>query len=131
MSKYLYIIDYGHGGVIDGKYQTAGKRSPKFNDRSFPNGKPFVLYEGVSNRVNAKMLMNALNRLNIDNVDIVNSDKDISLRERVRRANELNRKRKCIYGNENQQKEQRREKAEKRERRRNKQQDVSGQRSFL
>jgi len=97
MSKYLYIIDYGHGGLIENKYQTSGKRSPKFTDKKFPDGKPFVLYEGVNNRINAKMLMNVLNRLNIDNVDIVNSDKDISLRERVRRANELNRQRKCIY----------------------------------
>ena len=42
MSKYLYIFDPGHGGLVDGKYQTAGKRSPKFAD-----GK--VLFEGVNN----------------------------------------------------------------------------------
>ena len=27
-SKYVWILDNGHGGIIDGVYQTAGKRSP-------------------------------------------------------------------------------------------------------
>ena len=39
MSQYTWLLDPGHGGIIDGVYQTAGKRSPKFPDGS-------VLYEG-------------------------------------------------------------------------------------
>ena len=31
-SKYLWLFDNGHGGIIDGVYQTAGKRSPKWED---------------------------------------------------------------------------------------------------
>ena len=96
-SKFLYLIDYGHGGLIDGKYQTSGKRSPKFPDKTFPDGKPFVLYEGVNNRKNGKMLIDKLNELKIDCMDIVNSEEDIPLKERVKIANELNRNRKCIY----------------------------------
>ena len=33
------ILDAGHGGMINGKYQTKGKRSPVWEDGS-------VLYEG-------------------------------------------------------------------------------------
>lgn len=39
-------IDYGHGGIIDGKYQTAGKQYTfMFNDQP-----PLTVYEGVINR---------------------------------------------------------------------------------
>ena len=31
-SKYLWIFDNGHGGIINGVYQTAGKRSPIWDD---------------------------------------------------------------------------------------------------
>ena len=43
MSKYIWLLDPGHGGLIDGVYQTRGKRSPPFADGS-------ILYEGVFNR---------------------------------------------------------------------------------
>jgi N-acetylmuramoyl-L-alanine amidase len=90
MSKYLYLLDPGHGGLINGQYSTPGKRSPKFEDGS-------VLYEGVNNRDNVNRIMNALQKLGIDCVDIVNDNKDISLTERVARANKLHPTRKCIY----------------------------------
>lgn len=90
MSKYLYIFDPGHGGLINGQYSTPGKRSPKFEDGS-------VLYEGVNNRDNVNRIMNALQKLNIDCIDIVNDNKDISLAERVSRANKLHPNRKCVY----------------------------------
>jgi len=41
--KFIYLLDAGHGGLIDGKYTTAGKRSPIWDDDS-------VYYEGVGNR---------------------------------------------------------------------------------
>ena len=33
-SNYLWILDNGHGGIIEGEYQTAGKRSPVWDDGS-------------------------------------------------------------------------------------------------
>lgn len=89
-SKYLYIFDPGHGGLVNGKYQTAGKRSPKF-----PDGR--VLFEGVNNRDNVERIMSKFRANGLDCVDIVNSDLDISLGERVRKANSLAKDRKCVY----------------------------------
>ena len=37
------ILDNGHGGMLNGKYQTSGKRSPKWPDGS-------QMFEGVFNR---------------------------------------------------------------------------------
>lgn len=90
MSKYLFIFDYGHGGLIGGVYQTAGKRSPKFDDGS-------VLYEGVNNRDNAKRIMALLTQHGFECKDIVNSNEDISLSKRVKDANEIYKTRKCVY----------------------------------
>lgn len=89
-SKYLYIFDPGHGGLVNGKYVTPGKRSPQFEDGT-------ELYEGVNNRDNVNRVMNALHKLGIDCLDIVNSNIDVSLTERVNRANDLHPARKCIY----------------------------------
>jgi N-acetylmuramoyl-L-alanine amidase len=91
-SKYLYILDSGHGGLdpSTGKYVTSGKRSPKFNDGS-------VLYEGVENRRKVKAIMLAMKDAGLECIDIVDTWKDISLGERVNRANKLVEKRKCIY----------------------------------
>ena len=89
-SKVLYILDPGHGGMINGKYQTNGKYSPKFDDG-------FVLYEGVNNRDNVRRAIMALSKLELDGIDIVNSEQDISLAERVKRANELAKTKKCLY----------------------------------
>jgi len=91
MSRYTWLLDPGHGGIIDGVYQTAGKRSPKFEDGS-------VLYEGVFNREVVKYILNFCSKDGIDGIDIVDSDEDISLRHRVSRANQLHREKKnCIY----------------------------------
>jgi N-acetylmuramoyl-L-alanine amidase len=90
MSKYLYIFDPGHGGLVDGKYQTAGKRSPKFAD-----GK--VLFEGVNNRDNVQRMMKAFRYNSLECVDVVDSENDVSLIERVKKANKLSKDRKCVY----------------------------------
>lgn len=90
MSKYLYLLDPGHGGMIGGVYQTSGKRSPRFKDGR-------ILYEGVNNRDNINRLILALRSRNIECIDIVGTNEDISLRERVKRANELSQERSCIY----------------------------------
>ena len=88
MSKYLYILDAGHGGLDNGKYVTAGKRMVK-------DGIKF--YEGVNNRDNVKRIMQGMKAAGLECVDIVNNWRDLSLKERVFRANRLAKDRKCIY----------------------------------
>ena len=105
-------MDPGHGGIIDGVYQTAGKRSP-----AFPDGT--VLFEGEFNRDIVRMLLSLCSGLKddgsqfksgghplwhpkepeiIDAIDIVDSLEDISLRKRVTKANALHAEKKnCIY----------------------------------
>jgi N-acetylmuramoyl-L-alanine amidase len=91
-STFLYLLDPGHGGLDPktGQYVTPGKRSPKFDDGT-------VLYEGVNNRDNVKRLKKALTDAGIDAVDLVDTHTDVSLGQRVQRANELSRKRKCVF----------------------------------
>ncbi len=59
MSNYLWIFDNGHGGIIDGVYQTAGKRSPLW-----PDGE--ILYEGEFNRGIVNRLMKLCTDSGID-----------------------------------------------------------------
>jgi len=89
MSKYLYIFDSGHGGLNpQGEYVTAGKRMVKDD---------VVFYEGVNNRDNVKRIIEGMEAENLEAIDIVNDWRDVPLNERVRRANELSRGRKCVY----------------------------------
>ena len=89
MSKYLYIFDSGHGGLNpSGEYVTPGKRMVKDD---------VVFYEGVNNRDNVRRIIEGMERENLEAIDIVNDWRDVSLSERVRRANELSRDRKCVY----------------------------------
>lgn len=90
MSKYKILLDAGHGGIVDGKYVTPGKRSPKFDDGS-------QLYEGVNNRDIVKRLIKYMESENIPYVDIVASEQDVSLPVRVERANKLSKVAKCLY----------------------------------
>ena len=89
-SKFLYLLDNGHSGLVNGVYQTAGKRSPKFDDGT-------ILYEGVNNRDNVRRILNHLFKIGIDAKDIVNSNEDIPLSKRVKDANEIGRTKKCVY----------------------------------
>lgn len=90
MSKYTYILDPGHGGMVNKQYVTAGKRSPKFDDGS-------VLFEGVNNREIVSMLIKAMEAEGIKCIDIVASQQDVALTTRVDRANNLSRSKPCIY----------------------------------
>jgi len=92
------LIDYGHGGLIDGVYQTSGKRYV------FEHGAgPSVVYEGVSNRVIAAHLIWRLASMGRPVYDVV-ADRwyrrgdvapswhdleqaDVSLQTRISRAN--------------------------------------------
>ena len=94
-SNYLWIFDNGHGGIIDGVYQTAGKRSPEW-----PDGE--ILYEGEFNRGIVNRLVKLCNDAGIECVNLVDTQEDVSLSKRTDKANDIYRKRldqdgKCIY----------------------------------
>ncbi len=91
-SKYLWILDNGHGGMIDGVYQTPGKRSPVWPDGT-------QLFEGEFNRAIVNRLMKKCEDNGIDAVNLVDTPKDISLTERVNTANKLAKssQKPCIY----------------------------------
>lgn len=89
----MVLIDRGHGGIIDGKYVTKGKRSPKWGDpeaeeKSMVN----ILYEGVSTRLVSEELQRMLKKDGI-RFEIVNpGQKDMGLAERVQFANSMAKK---------------------------------------
>tara|TARA_R110002051_G_scaffold290074_1_gene353375 strand:- start:247 stop:864 length:618 start_codon:yes stop_codon:yes gene_type:complete len=80
MARYTWLLDPGHGGLIDGRYQTAGKRSPRFPDGS-------ILYEGVSNRDIVGRIVKLCQEHHIDCINLVDTQEDLSLRHRVSKAN--------------------------------------------
>jgi N-acetylmuramoyl-L-alanine amidase len=80
MSRYTWLLDPGHGGIIDGIYQTAGKRSPKFPDGS-------ILYEGEFNRDVVGRIINLCQTYDISCINLVDTEEDLSLRHRVSKAN--------------------------------------------
>ncbi|PQJ91697.1 N-acetylmuramoyl-L-alanine amidase [Photobacterium phosphoreum] len=80
--KPFILLDPGHGGVINGIYQTPGKRSPLWSDGS-------QLFEGEFNRAITQGISQALTLRGIENKIIVPELEDISLPTRVRRANHL------------------------------------------
>lgn len=87
-NKILFILDNGHGGVIGGVPQTAGKRSPDFGDG--------ILYEGVSNRRLVSKILSKCAELGICCFNLVPELEDISLNERVKRVNKIAKKQKSI-----------------------------------
>ena len=74
------LLDNGHGGLINGVYQTEGKRSPKWDDDS-------QLFEGEFNRAIVNGIIQDLNRVHIPYVVITPEHTDITLKTRVKRAN--------------------------------------------
>lgn len=91
MSKYFFVLDPGHGGLIDNVYQTIGKRSPTWSDGS-------IYYEGVGNRQIAKKVGDQLQKLDIDFVYTVDpsNGKDVSLTTRINFVNKLPAKNKVL-----------------------------------
>jgi len=91
-SNYLWIFDNGHGGIIDGVYQTAGKRSPVW-----PDGKQ--LFEGEFNRAIVDRLMDLCKANNIDAVNLVDTQEDVPLSYRTDKANSMAKSsdKPCIY----------------------------------
>ena len=93
---YVWILDNGHGGIIDGVYQTAGKRSPVWEDGT-------QLFEGEFNRAVVKRIISLCEKEGIECINLVDTEKDMSLRWRTDKANDIYRERqqsdgkKCIY----------------------------------
>jgi len=83
------IFDNGHGGIIAGIYQTPGKRSPNW-DRG-------VLFEGSFNRWVVNRLIEKLDRAGLTYYHASPELTDVSLNERVKRANEIHQKDKKVY----------------------------------
>mgnify|MGYP003638558823 CR=1 FL=1 len=95
-SNYLWILDNGHGGIIDGEYQTAGKRSPVWDDGS-------QLFEGEFNRAIVNRLVKMCAEEGIECINLVDTQEDMPLSERTDKANDIYRQQRdkdgkpCIY----------------------------------
>ena len=85
----LVLLDNGHGGLINGKYQTPGKRSPVWSDGS-------QLFEGEFNRAIVARIIESLTAAKIPYVNIAPEARDVSLTTRVNRANKIKAK-SCFY----------------------------------
>jgi N-acetylmuramoyl-L-alanine amidase len=89
--KYVWLFDPGHGGIVDGQYMTSGKRSPLWKDGT-------QYFEGVGNRQIVQKLIRKCDEHNIYNFDVVASEYDIALSERVKIANQYYKTLgNCIY----------------------------------
>lgn len=81
-SNLRILLDSGHGSIIDKVYQTHGKQSPTWSGE-------LKIYEGKSTKELAYQLVYKLSANNID-AQILNPElEDISLKERVLRANAI------------------------------------------
>ena len=76
------ILDAGHGGMIGGEYQTAGKRSPIWSDGS-------QYFEGVGNRMIQKKIAKMLVGTDVSVYYSSDSEKDVSLAERIKEINKI------------------------------------------
>ena len=100
----IVLLDYGHGGVIDGVYQTPNAKQYTFTDHD-----DHIVYEGVLNRQIACRLIKKLREARIPVVDVVAREispvknwtdleqRDVSLRDRIRFANDYARQQHTIY----------------------------------
>jgi N-acetylmuramoyl-L-alanine amidase len=77
----IFLLDNGHGALINQEYQTPGKRSPVWANGS-------QLFEGEFNRAIVNRIIDQLSILNIPYVNIAPEYWDVSLKTRVNRANE-------------------------------------------
>lgn len=84
----IVLLDNGHGGLINGEYQTPGKR------KDWGNGN--VIYEGEFNRAIVNGIIQELTILKILYVNIAPEYWDVRLETRVKRANKYPA-RSCFY----------------------------------
>lgn len=77
----IVMLDNGHGGVIGGNYQTAGKRSPRWSKG--------VMYEGMFNRWVVNRIIEQLDRKKIPYYHLCPELWDVSLEARKNRADRI------------------------------------------
>lgn len=92
MKKYTILLDYGHGGIIDGVYQTYPHKMYTFQQDGF------VIYEGEINRKIGKYLEMFLDESEIEYKIISEGQKDIPLFTRINIANKYYEQNKLSYG---------------------------------
>jgi N-acetylmuramoyl-L-alanine amidase len=85
----IVLLDNGHGGLLNGEYQTPGKRSPVWDDGS-------QLFEGEFNRAIVARIIESLTALKIPYISIVPEIRDIKLATRIKRANDI-KEASCFY----------------------------------
>jgi N-acetylmuramoyl-L-alanine amidase len=91
MSQFTWLLDPGHGGIINGVYQTSGKRSPKL-----PDGR--IFYEGVFNRDIVQRISNLCAENDISCINLVGTEQDLALSKRCILANSVHKQKKnCFY----------------------------------
>ena len=83
------IFNNGHGGMINGIYQTPGKRSPEWDLG--------VLYEGMFNRWFINRLIERFDRCGYKYYHACPELTDVPLWQRVARANKIYQKDKNVY----------------------------------
>ena len=86
----MIILDNGHGGLINGIYQTSGKRGYHKSlecliDNVLGYESKGWFYEGVYNRLIVSKLVSLCELNNIDYVNLVPENEDIKLHKRVSR----------------------------------------------
>lgn len=84
----IVLLDNGHGGLVNGEYQTPGKR------KDWGNGN--IIYEGEFNRAIVNGIIEKLTALKIPYVNIAPEYWDVRLETRVNRANKYPPS-KCFY----------------------------------
>lgn len=78
--RYTWIIDAGHGGLIDGQYVTAP-------DKMYEHSPHEIFYEGVFNRQIKDALLKDAYHENLVTIDLCPTELDIPLRTRAAVAN--------------------------------------------
>lgn len=90
MSNYRWLIDAGHGGLVDGKYATAPGKMFVFPE--------FTFEEGVNNRIIAKKLAALLDSAGIEFALVYDENLDTLLHKRINIANKIHQKDpRCIF----------------------------------
>jgi len=74
--KNLWVIDSGHGGMVDGMYATAPSKMYVHDDDN-------IFYEGVFNRIIKNMLLRKLKQSGFYYVDLCPTELDVDLDVRV------------------------------------------------
>lgn len=90
MARVLVLIDTGHGGQIDGKYD------PRAGGRKFTHPDGTTIFEGEFNKYIATGIIFELTKLGIPYVHLTPEYEDRTLQTRVDRANKYRRK-KCFF----------------------------------